>query len=615
MANLLKNGSFELGWIDVSDGMVTNQQPNGWVLKWEKPGEELEHCEDLPGDTENNVWTAPECVHKLMEQLPPDEQPSGSDPLILEGEAVYKLFAAYGPFKASLETVIKAEPGKIVKVTVPVRVHQHGNGDYGAAYWRVELGDNHSDWLTFKRDFQDRTWTCKSIEARVPDSGQLKLVIKFESHTVAGIDFFIDDVEVGYAEEDEVAPSVPECYGEPREQYKRVYNVVPAEATTERFLEIAKIAWERGKQTVGGSYDDAGIGNLDDKTAVLWDIPSNEHEVYLQWYESFYPGTKVVFEGETEAEEPPAPNPSPGFDNLGHNYSGIHFTAEAGKHLVDYLTIAKPNVLKGVICGEVYKLAKHRPPNTRVVWRKVVNDGYFLDWDLKTKAQELLDLYLRELEAAARGLKVTEDEILDNIDYLGGLNELVSHWSSLTASQVAFEIEFSQLVIDRLGKRTTMMAVPVGNPSEEPEDILQMLPVAEFSQETGCLLDYHAYWMANRQVNNLESGWKYYAGRWTEWDKVFNDYGVFPYYFFGEVGIVYSENMNSMSSGKGWKSCGDILNYATQLQRFNELVAQWNETHGNRALGGAVFTWEYSWGWDDFLIAGGDILVLADKLK
>lgn len=613
MSNLVKNGSFEDGWIDISNGVVINQQPNGWTLEWGEPGEPLEHFENLPGDTEDKVRTVPECVHKLSEQLPPDERPGGSDPLILDGDAVYKVFAAYGAFRAKLETVIEATPGALVRVSIPVRVHQHGNGDYGAAYWYAKLGDQNTNWLTFKRDFQDRTWLCKELEARVPESGKLTLTIKFESHTVAGIDFFIDDVVADYVEEQ---PPAPPCEGEAREPYVRIYNVVPADATIERFLEIAKYAWEHEHQTVGGSYDDAGIGNgLKRKVAVLWDIPENEHEVYIQWYEQFYPGTEVVFKGNTEPEEPPAPNPPPGFDNLGHNYCGIHFTAERGEHLADYLTIAKPNVIKGVICGEVYMLAQQRPPNTRVVWRKVVNDGYFVQGDLKARARELLDIYLRELEVTARAFGVTEDEVLAHIDYLSGLNELISHWSPLTATQVAFEIEFSELVIDELGKRTTMLAVPVGNPSENPEDILQLLPAAEFSQDTGCLLDYHAYWMANRYENNLESGWKWYAGRWTEWDKVFNEYGVFPYYFFGEAGIVYSKDMNSMSSGKGWKSCGDILQYAAQLNRFNELVAEWNATHGNRALGSTVFTWEKSWGWDDFLIAGGDILVLAEKLK
>jgi hypothetical protein len=47
--------------------------------------------------------------------------------------------------------------------------------------------------------------------------------------------------------------------------------------------------------TTGPSYDDAGIGALSAKTAVLWDIPSNEWANFIDWFNKNYPGTVVVF--------------------------------------------------------------------------------------------------------------------------------------------------------------------------------------------------------------------------------------------------------------------------------------------------------------------------------
>ncbi len=96
--------------------------------------------------------------------------------------------------------------------------------------------------------------------------------------------------------------------GEPRIQYPRVYNVIPQDATEERAVEIFRQGWREAKQTSGGSYDDAGIGDLDDRLAVLWDIPLFEAEIYLDWYSVHYPGVVVQFVNRGS-------NPAPFFDS------------------------------------------------------------------------------------------------------------------------------------------------------------------------------------------------------------------------------------------------------------------------------------------------------------
>lgn len=83
--------------------------------------------------------------------------------------------------------------------------------------------------------------------------------------------------------------------GEPRTQYVRVYNVIPEDASDERAIEIFLEGWQRAKETAGGSYDDAGVGDLVDKTAVLWDIPPGKQPAFTHFYNEFYPTVDVIF--------------------------------------------------------------------------------------------------------------------------------------------------------------------------------------------------------------------------------------------------------------------------------------------------------------------------------
>jgi len=92
------------------------------------------------------------------------------------------------------------------------------------------------------------------------------------------------------------APEPFRCPGAPRIQYPRVTNVLPADTDPERAAQIFKMLWTKGPQTVTGSYDDAGIGALKDKTAVLWNIPEAQEQAYRDWYAEHYPGTVVRFE-------------------------------------------------------------------------------------------------------------------------------------------------------------------------------------------------------------------------------------------------------------------------------------------------------------------------------
>ena len=93
-----------------------------------------------------------------------------------------------------------------------------------------------------------------------------------------------------------------EC--KPRVPYAREYYVVPQDATMARYLEVAQQAFA-GRKTLAFSYDDAGHApGVISNTAVLYDIPADKEQEFIDWYATHYPGTVVIFAGSDT--KPPA---------------------------------------------------------------------------------------------------------------------------------------------------------------------------------------------------------------------------------------------------------------------------------------------------------------------
>lgn len=97
--------------------------------------------------------------------------------------------------------------------------------------------------------------------------------------------------------------------GQPRIQYGRVYHVLPQNATPEQIKKVMDAAYPT-RQTVGFSYDDAGVGDLDDRTAVVWNIPESDRPSFSNFFATYYPGVKVAFKS-TESSVDPNPPPTP----------------------------------------------------------------------------------------------------------------------------------------------------------------------------------------------------------------------------------------------------------------------------------------------------------------
>lgn len=294
------NHSFEDGW--TTDQTTGNQTPNEWALEWKQPGEAMWSAGAFPGEPDpvDTVLRVPECVHKLASQLPPDEQPGGPNALILDGTHCFKVFGV--GFSATMRQTISgfADDSRLT-FRVPVQVHAHGDGSWGACAFRIGVQGHFTQWQTFTTGLDDHEWAY--LEASVVVTGTwCRVRIDFEGRAVAPVDFFIDALGL---EIDEPEPE-PECYGLPRVDYPRTYNVIPDDATEARAVEIFLEGWRRSRETTGGSYDDAGIGDLTEKTARLYDIPAGDRQAYLDFYAEWYPGTAVEFAG--DSPEPPPPD-------------------------------------------------------------------------------------------------------------------------------------------------------------------------------------------------------------------------------------------------------------------------------------------------------------------
>ena len=86
----------------------------------------------------------------------------------------------------------------------------------------------------------------------------------------------------------------PKQLGAPRIQYDRTYLCVPQMTGMEDWLAVCAAA-HRQKQTVGFSYDDAGVGDLEQKTAVLYGLTAAERLIFARWFAAHYPEVKLEY--------------------------------------------------------------------------------------------------------------------------------------------------------------------------------------------------------------------------------------------------------------------------------------------------------------------------------
>ena len=291
------------------------------------------------------------------------------------------------------------------------------------------------------------------------------------------------------------------------------------------------------------------------------------------------------------------------------------------------MTNSKSRVIKVFAAGQA-KEAKDFAPGSLVVWRKhAANDGAYLSGNLRQNAQDFLARYLQEAEVAARNMGIAVDDLVDGV-VIESLNEVIPSGDEKTGAihpriplAIEFDLHFEELVRQMFNGHVGagLATVAVGNPGRHEYDLLTAIAKVCHEHRLNKIA-YHAYWPSNQEDARLRNRdelalvqtWPYYGGRWTEWDKVFNQHGYYPEYYFGEGGICYAgPKLDSWSFGEGWHKCGSIEDYIFQIDAFDDLVAAWNALHGDRAHGLAVFTYG-GWGWEKFDFEPGDILLLMN---
>ena len=81
--------------------------------------------------------------------------------------------------------------------------------------------------------------------------------------------------------------------GLPREPYRRTYVLFPPDAGKPWVLAAVRATWDTHRFTIGGSADDAGIGDLDDRCVIVINPDSWSGDM-TEFFDTYYPGTRVL---------------------------------------------------------------------------------------------------------------------------------------------------------------------------------------------------------------------------------------------------------------------------------------------------------------------------------
>jgi hypothetical protein len=605
----LQHGGFEAGgWRETRDGVEYPEiyPPIGWIAYWEE-------------DVGNQLYR-PEM--KTIAKEPPYLDP----PRVYEGDFAFQYFKQWGLIDAGVYQQVEVDgPGELaVSVQAHAWYSQRDNAH------KSEYQDENGDWHTIHHGDEgvdlmlgidpeggtDQTsdtvqWTTGrfydsyeqlSLAVDIPLAGTVTIFLRAKNqYPFKHVDVYWDSVS------SEFNPVELER-GEPRVQYKRTYVLLPDDIEEEEVAEEA-ISAHSSRKTLGYSADDAGIGDLDERNVeIVWRSENSwDEEAIENFFATYYPGVNSYHVRRYEPVGPPDPPEKQEIDLRSGNLVGLH-SGYPKEGWDEYLTQALPTVQKCFSSGFALD-AKQLAPDALIVWRRHADNDVQVEEPIVENVNRLLDLYQQELETMARNNGKTYDEVLSLMDgiVIESLNEQIPTFvPDKLVKAVEFDRLFCELVTERFEGhlRPGVLTAAIGNPHES--EVHYLIPAVRAAIENNGLIGYHGYWTANRGQDWLLEYWGYHAGRWTEWDKVFRAEGLYPEYYIGEGGIVYTFTGTDFHSGKGWKSCGSFENYLVSLNKFRDKTIEWNAVHGNRCHGLTVFGFG-NWGWDDFEIGTGDL--------
>jgi len=176
------------------------------------------------------------------------------------------------------------------------------------------------------------------------------------------------------------AETAADCSGLPREDYVREFWVLPQAVEQADYTAISDQAFAE-KRTIGFSYDDAGIGALENKTTVLYGIPHAEKQTFLDWYTEHYPCVDVVFRD----------LPSQHVAAIGLHASADPGNLHAGEAEFREFEILQPGVIKVLSAHSEASIKRLAMEHPKVQWiiraflsmnDRSVTSQQFYDWTI-----------------------------------------------------------------------------------------------------------------------------------------------------------------------------------------------------------------------------------------
>lgn len=300
------NGSFEGGWSDLppAPGNLTNQKPTGWALSWVPIGEQIY------GRVRKNgkpliCQGVPECIHKKAGQLPSYERPGGSDPLILDGDHVYKIFHFGSVWGAELRrTVMGFVPGQEVRLTTPLRAHLHN-------VWNepddveVDIILNGETTTLLAEELGHRQWGHYETMGAADANGRLTIALRFIARWAHPRDFFMDGWKLEALPVAEAPP--PDPQRPLPAKIKHTTHLLPQTYSEAEFTAVVQHL-EPQKTTVTHSHDAAyaiAYAGTAESEVVGWDADRWGFDV-AAWFAE----RDVLFGQRSVAELLPPPAPA-----------------------------------------------------------------------------------------------------------------------------------------------------------------------------------------------------------------------------------------------------------------------------------------------------------------
>jgi len=320
MDNKIKNPSFEG---NNSDGAWTRDThigvefgeifvPKEWVAWWEedgyrRPEMRVIHKSTDPVRVNTGDWAFLSFTffgkqHAGLYQIVENLQPS----------VIYKLSAhahAWSAHQGDLDvpgphcsTGVGCGPVYIPENEVPELNGDPLNDAIGNFTFRVGVGSSPPD--PFGENIGWGPGACiyngyyqvPPIEFIAPTDGRVVIYLKACSlWEFRNSDAYWDDISLVAT-----GGSPGECRGAPRVQYERTYVLLPPNAGEMWGHAVLNATWENKRYTLGGSADDAGIGDLDSRTILAINPDAWEDDLET-FYKKFYPGVTYT---EITAESP-----------------------------------------------------------------------------------------------------------------------------------------------------------------------------------------------------------------------------------------------------------------------------------------------------------------------